>query len=119
MDPVALLEQLSNAFGPSSHEDDVRDMLIDTVKPLADEVRTDRVGNLIATRRGRRDDVLLLAAHMDEVGFMVSYIDDSGFLRLAAVGGWDARVLPAHALHVRARDGSNVRGVIGTVPPHV
>src|SRR5688572_17963617 len=119
MDPVALLEQLSNAFGPSSHEDDVRDMLIDTVKPLADELRTDRLGNVIATRRGRRDDVLLLDAHMDEVGFLVSYIEDSGFLRLMPLGGWDARVLPAHALRVRTRSGDDVRGVVGTLPPHI
>jgi endoglucanase len=119
MDQVRLLEQLSNAFGPSGHEDDVRDILIDVVKPLVDEVRVDRVGNLIATKRGRRDDVLLLDAHMDEVGFLVSYIDDTGFLRLSALGGWDARVLPGHVLTIVGRDGRRTRGVIGTVPPHV
>lgn len=119
MDPIGLLEQLSNAFGPSSHEDDVRELIVDTVKPLVDDLRVDRIGNVIATRRGRRDDVLLLDAHMDEVGFLVSYIEDSGFLRLMPLGGWDARVLPAHAVRVRARDGTDVRGVIGTLPPHI
>src|SRR5687768_16687321 len=119
MDPIALLEELSNAFGPSGHEDDVRDIVLDKVKPLVDEVRVDRVGNVLATRRGRRDDVLMLDAHMDEVGFLISYIEPSGFLRITNVGGWDARVLPAHALNVRAKNGSNVRGVIGTLPPHV
>jgi tetrahedral aminopeptidase len=119
MDPIALLEQLSNAFGPSGHEDDVRDILIDTVKPLVDEIRVDRVGNVVCTKRGRRDDVLLLDAHMDEVGFLVSYIEDSGFLRLSPLGGWDARVLPAHALTIKGRNGERVRGVIGTLPPHI
>jgi endoglucanase len=119
MDAVALLEQLSNAFGPSSYEDDVRDIVIDTVKPLVDELRVDRMGNVIATRRGSRDDVLLLDAHMDEVGFLVSYIEESGFLRLSPLGGWDARVLPAHVLNIRGRDGQQVRGVIGTLPPHI
>lgn len=119
MDPLALLEQLSNAFGPPSHEDDVRDIVIDTVKPLVDDVRVDRMGNVIATRRGARDDILLLDAHMDEVGFLVSFVDDSGFLRLHALGGWDARVLPAHALTIRGRGGERVRGVIGTLPPHI
>ena len=119
MNRVLLLEQLSNAFGPSGHEDDVRDILIDVVKPLVDETRVDRVGNLIATKRGRRDDVLLLDGHMDEVGFLVSYIDDAGFLRLSPLGGWDARVLPGHVITIVGRDGQRTRGVVGTVPPHV
>src|ERR671919_2715712 len=119
MDQISLLEHLSNAFGPPGHEDDVREILVDVVKPLVDEVRVDRVGNLIATKHGRRDDVLLLDAHMDEVGFLVSYIDDDGFLRLSPLGGWDARVLPAHALTIRGRSGERVRGVIGTLPPHI
>jgi endoglucanase len=118
MDPVEILEQLSNAFGPSTHEDDVRDIVVDMCKPLVDEIRTDRLGNVIATRKGRRDDVLLLDAHMDEVGFLVSYIEDSGFLRLMPLGGWDARVIVAHALNIKGRDGI-VRGVVGTLPPHV
>src|SRR5687767_10736052 len=119
MDAIALLEQLSNAFGPSTHEDDVCDLIIDVVKPLVDELRVDRLGNVIATRRGRRDDVLLLDAHMDEVGFLVSFIEDSGFLRLMPLGGWDARVLPAHKLHIKANDGTIVRGIVGTLPPHI
>jgi endoglucanase len=56
---------------------------------------------------------------MDEVGFLVSYIEDSGFLRLSPLGGWDARVLPAHAVTVRSANGESVRGVIGTLPPHI
>ena len=119
MDPIALLETLSNAFGPSGHEDDVRDILVDTVKPLVDDLRVDRVGNIVATRNGSRPDVVLLDAHMDEVGFLVSYVDDSGFVRLHPLGGWDARVLPGHALTIKGRDGELVRGVIGTLPPHI
>ena len=119
MNAVDLLEQLSNAFGPSSHEDDVRDLLVDLTKPMVDELRVDKMGNIIATRRGRRDNVLLLDAHMDEVGFLVSYVEESGFLRLFPLGGWDARVLPGHALNVRSKDGTNVRGIIGTLPPHI
>lgn len=119
MDPIDLLQRLSEAFGPSSHEDEVRDILADAVKPLCDEIRTDRMGNLIATRRGRRDDVLLLDAHMDEVGFLVSYVEPDGFLRLSALGGWDARILPAHAVTVLGREGRRIRGVVGTTPTHV
>jgi endoglucanase len=119
IDSLALLQRLSEAFGPSGHEDEVRDILIDVTKPLVDEIQTDRMGNLIATRRGRRDDVLLLDAHMDEVGFLVSYVDEAGFLRLSPLGGWDDRVLPAHAITVQGNDGKRSRGVIGTTPTHV
>lgn len=119
VDQLALLERLSEAFGPSGHEDEVRDILVDVVKPLVDEIKTDRMGNLIATRRGRREDVLLLDAHMDEVGFLVSYVEESGFLRLSPLGGWDDRILPAHAITVEGRDGIRSRGVIGTTPTHV
>jgi endoglucanase len=119
MDPIVLLERLSNAFGPSGHEDDVRDILVDIVKPLVDDLRIDRVGNIVATRRGSREDVVLLDAHMDEVGFLVSFVEDSGFVRLHPLGGWDARVLPGHALTIKGSDGELVRGVIGTLPPHI
>lgn len=116
---IELLRRLSEAFGPSGFEDDVRHIVVELVTPLVDEVRVDRLGNVIATKRGRRNEVLLLDAHMDEVGFLVSYIEDNGFLRLSPLGGWDARVLPAHAVTVKGRDGRGVRGVIGTLPPHV
>ncbi len=119
MDSTSLLEQLSNAFGPSGHEDDVRDLLIDTVKPLVDELRVDRVGNIVAKRNGSRPDIVLLDAHMDEVGFLVSFVEDSGFVRLHPLGGWDSRVLPGHALTIKGRGGELVRGVIGTLPPHI
>jgi endoglucanase len=117
MDQVALLQRLSETFGPSGHEEDVRDAIVDVVKPLVDEMHVDRMGNVIATKRGRRSDVLLLDAHMDEVGFLVSYVDDAGFLRLSPLGGWDDRVLLSHAVTVRGTE--SVRGVIGTLPPHI
>ncbi len=114
-----LLRRLSEAIGPSGFEDPVRQIVVDEVTPLVDDVRVDRLGNVIATRHGRRQEKLLLDAHMDEVGFLVSYIEDNGFLRLSPLGGWDARVLPAHALTIAGRDGQAIRGVIGTLPPHV
>jgi endoglucanase len=116
---VELLQRLSEAVGPAGFEDEIRSVVAEVVEPTADQLRTDNLGNLIATKRGRRDDVVLLDAHMDEVGFLVSYIEPSGFLRLLPLGGWDARVLPAHAITVVTRDGEHIRGVIGSLPPHV
>ena len=81
--------------GPSGSEDSVRAFLIEQLKPLCDEVRTDAMGNLVALRRGTAPKryKLLLDAHMDEVGFIVTGIEN-GFLRFAPLGGIDARVCP-------------------------
>jgi len=119
METLALLETLSNAFGVSGFEDDVRDVIRPLAAAVADEVRTDVLGNLIATRRGRSPRTLMLDAHMDEIGFIINHVEDTGFLRFATIGGWDARVLPAQAVTIRTRDGAFARGVIGTLPPHL
>jgi tetrahedral aminopeptidase len=119
MDSFALLETLSNAFGVSGFEDEVRQTIQTLVAPYADDVRTDALGNLIVTRKGSSGGTLMLDAHMDEVGLMISHIEDDGFLRFVTIGGWDPRVLPAHAVTVRTRSGTKIRGVIGSLPPHV
>lgn len=118
-DSVQLLEKLSTAFGVSGFEDDVCQVISKFVKPLADEIRVDALGNLIATRKGQSDFTLMLDAHMDEVGLIISYIEEKGFLRFATLGGWDIRILPAQVVKVRTRAGKLITGVIGSVPPHV
>ena len=119
IDSRQLLEDLSTAFGVAGFEDEVRDVIRQYVEPLVDEVRTDTLGNLIATRRGRPGFTLMLDAHMDEIGLMVSFIDKEGFLRFTNLGGWDPRVLPSHAVTIQTAAGKKVRGVMGTAPPHV
>jgi putative aminopeptidase FrvX len=120
LDTIEVLGTLSDAIGVSGHEDDVRETLRDMVTPFVDEVRVDALGNLLATRHGEAGAPrLLLDAHMDEVGFLVQYVEDDGFLRISPVGGWDERILASHALTIVADDGSRVKGVIGTLPPHV
>lgn len=118
-DSVQVLETLSTAFGVSGFEDDVRDVISQFVKPLVDAVHTDPLGNLIVTRKGKSDFTLMLDAHMDEVGLIISYIEEKGFLRFATVGGWDVRILPAQVVKVRTREGRLITGVIGSLPPHV
>jgi len=114
-----LLALLSNAFGVSGFEDDARSVVRSYVEGYADEVRTDALGNLIATRRGREGFTLMLDAHLDEVGVIISHVEEDGFLRFMPIGGWDPRVLLAQAVTVRTRSGALVRGVIGAVPPHL
>ncbi|HXF83234.1 MAG TPA: M42 family metallopeptidase [bacterium] len=119
METVALLQMLCEAFGVAGFEEEVRERVRALVEPLADEVRVDRLGNLLVTRRGRGGFTLMLDAHLDEIGLIVNHIEPEGFLRFAAVGGWDARILPALPVTVRTREGRRLRGVIGTLPTHV
>lgn len=89
-----LLEKLCNAFGPSSGEDEVREIIIDAVKDHATSYRVDKCGNLVVFKQGkkRRQKKVLLSAHMDEVGFMVKTVDENGFILFGEVGGVDRRV---------------------------
>lgn len=119
MEWVPLLKRLSEAFGVPGHEEEVRGMLRREAEPLADRVEIDPLGNLLVWREGPRDFVLLLDAHMDEVGFMVSHITPEGFLRFVPLGGWDARVLPGHRVWVRTQQGEKLLGIIGSKPPHI
>src|SRR2546425_849133 len=119
VDTVRLLQTLSDAFGVTGFEDEVRETLRALVEPYADEIRTDVLGNLLVTRRGGSGFTVMLDAHLDEIGLIVNHIDEKGFLHFATLGGWDTRILPAEAVTVRTREGGKVRGVIGSLPPHI
>ena len=119
MNSYEIVERLSNAFGPSGFEDEVTGIIRELVEPYVDDLREDALGNLIATKRGASDRTIMIDAHMDEIGFMVSYIEDSGFLRFSTIGGWDARIIPSHRMTIRSDTGNGVHGVVGTLPPHL
>jgi len=122
MQPVDVLRQLSDGFGVAGFEDEVREVIVGLVTPFVDEVRTDALGNLLAIRRAStvaNPRLLMLDAHMDEVGFIVKWIDSNGYLRFAPIGGWDERIVPGHRIVLLARDGTKHDGVIGTAPPHI
>ncbi len=119
MESIDLLRELSDAFGVSGFEDEVREHIKELVSPYVDEVRTDILGNLIATRRGSGDFTMMLDAHMDEVGFMVKWIDKKGYLFFSPIGGWDPRIIPGHRVEILTRSGEKRHGVIGSAPPHI
>lgn len=119
MKSIALLRELSDAFGVSGFEDEVRERIEQLIRPYVDDVTVDALGNLIATRGGSDDRVLMLDAHMDEIGFLVKWIDEKGFLRFTPIGGWDERIIPSHRVEIRTREGKIRHGVIGSSPPHI
>lgn len=114
----SLLKTLTELPGISGREDLVRQFVNQQVASYADEVRTDVLGNLIVYKKGRSDKNLLLCAHMDEVGLMIRYIDERGFLYFVPVGGIDPRTLLAQRVRVQTKNGP-VLGVIGTKPAHI
>ncbi len=114
----SILKTLTQLPGISGREGQVRDYLKNLLAPAADEVRTDALGNLILTKKGTSDKTLLLCAHMDEVGLMVQFIDERGFLRFVTVGGIDPRTLLAQRVRVQTQNGP-LLGIIGTKPAHI
>ncbi len=113
-----LLEKLCKASGVSGDEDNVRQIIIDEIKPYVTDYKIDSIGNLIVSKKGkdRANTKLLLSAHMDEVGFIINNITDEGFLKFSTVGGIEKSVLCGKNVEV----GKNkINGVIGAKPIHL
>lgn len=109
---VQLLKRLCETPGIAGREDRVRAVVVKELRPLVDELRVDALGNLIGIKRGSGGPRVMMAAHMDEIGFLVKHIDDQGFLRLQPVGGFDPRVLVAQRVIVHGFAGGEHRGVV-------
>ncbi|RDI71149.1 M42 family metallopeptidase [Halopelagius longus] len=112
-----LLKELTETSGVPGYEDRVRDVVRREFESSVDEVRSDAMGNVVGTIEGDGDYSVAVAAHMDEIGFMVRHVTDDGFVQLDALGGWDPRVLKAQRVRIHTEDG-DVPGVIGSPPPH-
>jgi tetrahedral aminopeptidase len=112
-----LLKRLTETCGVPGYEDRVREVVREELTPHVDEIRTDAMGNVIGTLEGNSDYSVVVAAHMDEIGFMVTHVDDDGFLAVDPLGGFDPRVLKAQRVTVHTQSG-DLSGVIGSPPPH-
>ncbi len=115
---LKLLENLCNAVGVSGDEGEVRQLVTRAVKPYADEVKEDALGNLLVTRHAKPRNPLkvMLASHMDEVGFMIVADGEDGFYKFELVGGIDVRQLPGKPVQVGPE---HLPGVIGARPVHL
>jgi endoglucanase len=125
-----LLRRLCETPGVPGHESQLRAVIVEELTPLVDEVTIDALGNVVGLRRSRvqggESDIeleqpssgrrrVMLAAHMDEIGFLVKHVDDKGFLRLHPLGGFDARALFAQRVHVHSNaTGTALLGVLST-----
>ena len=118
----ALQEELSTLIGVSGHEDDVSAFILKLIEKenLADKAWIDPLGNVLGIKKGTSGkDRILLDAHTDEIGFMVSHIEKKGFLRFVPIGGWDTRILLGQSVVIRSKVGELFHGIIGSKPPHI
>jgi putative aminopeptidase FrvX len=115
---MRILRQLSEAMGVSGAEGEVRGVILDLIAPHVDEIKTDSMGNVLAYKKGagRGRMTVMLDAHMDEVGMMVTGHDSKGMLKVVAIGGLDDRILPGTRVLVGPR---KIPGVIGAKPIHL
>lgn len=113
-----LLEKLSNAPGISGFEEEIRKIIFNELDGLVDEIKIDDMRNLIAVKNGDPNgEKIMLAAHMDEIGLMVRYIDSKGFVKFSKIGGINDQMLLNQDVYIQTSDG-DVNGVIGSKPPH-
>lgn len=112
-----LLKLLTESSGVSGNEKEVRDLIIDEIKDYVDSIKIDRLGNIIAHKKGpEASKRLMITAHMDEIGLLIKDIDSSGLLKFMPVGGIDKRILVSKSVYV-GKD--KVYGVIGAKPIHL
>jgi len=115
---VGLLKIICETPGAPGYEKRIRDFIIQEVKELADDVSVDNMGNVFALKKGRNSSKkAMAAAHMDEIGFIVTHIDDNGFLRFHTLGGFDPKTLTAQRVIIHGK--KDLIGVMGTKPIHV
>ena len=117
---IKLVEELCMAPGISGHEEKIAEIIERELKDVADDIEIDNMGNIIATKKGssKKGPKVMLAAHMDEIGLMVKYIDDNGYLRFSKIGGINDQLLMNRTVVVHSQNG-DVTGVIGSKPPHI
>lgn len=116
MDIRKLLSEAAEVCGPSGQEMAAAAYFAEQFRPLVDEVRVDSMFNVIAHKKGEGPKVMI-CAHQDEIGLMVTKIEDDGSLRMGMVGGVDPRILPASRVWVHGRE--KLFGTIGALPPHL
>lgn len=112
-----LLKRISETPGVPGFEKPIRNLVIQEVSPYVDEVKVDNMGNVTAFKKGSGDKKVMLAAHMDEIGFIVNHIDESGFVRFIPLGGFDPKTLTSQRVVIHGKN--DLTGVMGTKPVHM
>ncbi len=114
---IQLLKDICELPGAPGFETRIRSFIVNQIKDLTDEYYTDSMGNVIAIRRGNQQKKVMVAAHMDEISFIVTHIDENGFIKFHTLGGFDPKTLTAQRVIIHGK--KDILGVMGTKPIHV
>ena len=112
-----LLNKICTTPGTSGFEQRIRAVVLEELKGLTDEVEMDNMGNIYAIKKGKSDKRVMVGAHMDEIGFIVTHIDDKGFIRFHTLGGFDPKTLTAQRVIIHGK--KDIIGVMASKPIHV
>ncbi|WP_462421026.1 M42 family metallopeptidase [Salinicoccus sp. Marseille-QA3877] len=114
------MKTLTELHGAPGFEDLVREYLRKELEPLSDEIITDGLGGIFAVKKSGKTNApkVMIAAHMDEVGFMVTELKENGLIKFVPLGGWSSDVLLSQKLKLRTRDDKEITGIVGSVPIH-
>jgi len=112
-----LLNKICTTPGTSGFEQRIRAVVLEELKGLTDEVEIDNMGNIYAIKKGKSDKRVMVGAHMDEIGFIVTHIDDKGFIRFHTLGGFDPKTLTAQRVIIHGK--KDIIGVMASKPIHV
>ena len=117
MENFNLLKLICETPGAPGFEQAMRQLVIKEVRPLVDEIKVDNMGNVIAIKKGKTPKKVMVAAHMDEIAFIVTHIDDDGFIRFHTLGGFDPKTLTSQRVIVHGQ--KDIIGVMGSKPIHL
>lgn len=115
---IPLLKEICEIAGAPGYEQRIRKFVIDQVTPLVDDVKVNNMGNVYAIKKGKSAEKrVMIGAHMDEIGFIVTHVDDKGFVRFHTLGGFDPKTLTAQRVIIHGKE--DIMGVMGSKPIHV
>lgn len=117
---VQLLKTLTDVDSIAGHEMKVKALMHDYLAPISDEIVEDNLGGIFGKKSATNGNkTLMVAGHLDEIGFIVTKIDNDGFLKFTPIGGWWNQVMLSQKVTVTTDKGKKIRGIIGSKPPHV
>jgi endoglucanase len=114
---IALLKEICETPGAPGYEHAIRNLILQETTGLGDNVSVDNMGNVTVFKKGATNKKVMVAAHMDEIGFMVTHIDENGFIRFTTLGGFDPKTLTAQRVIIHGS--KNIIGVMGSKPIHL